>query len=362
MEVELENLRLALTWATETEEADLALRLVGGLAVSGYRAGCPFGDMAMSAAELDGARDHGLRPLALASAAWSAFHRGEFERATTLAEAARLDAKRGDDRHDQPRLLGEVLAVLGSICMVRPGFFDRAVAVYEERRAVAVELDDPYQTLQSLVGWASLHTDLEAAEEAVRLAPSVGNPTMHSYALTMLAMLVTPEDPVRARTLLDEAAEIAAEVDNREAFSLAQSLLGDLVDTVGDHLSAARMRLTLAEPNFASGDRLFAWTNLFGVAKSLNDVGDHEAAHMIGVWVMRQALSGGFDPRRGRADFDTDFDRSVRNEFGRIEPLVAGMTDMDVRALARDRIRHHELLAGITVPDTAALGDPGSTS
>ena len=362
VEVELENLRLALTWAIETEEADLALRLVAGLAVSGYPAGCPFGDMAMSAAELEGARGHALRPLALASAAWSAFHRGEFERATALAEDALLDAKRSGDGHDQPLLLGEVLSVLGAICMVRPGFFDRAVAVYEERRAVAVELDDPYQILQSLVGWASLHADPETAEEAVRLAPSVGNPTMHSYALTVLAMLITPKDPVRARTLLDEAAGIASEVGNREAFSLAQSMLGDLVDTVGDQLSAARMRLTLADQNFASDDSFFAWTNLYGVAKNLNDVGDHEAAHIIGSWVMRQALSGGFDPRRGRTDFDTDFDRSVRSEFGHLEPLAAAMTDMDVRALARDRIRHHELLAGIRVPDTAASGDPGSTS
>jgi hypothetical protein len=188
---------------------------------------------------------------------------------------------------------------------------------------------------------------------------------MHSYALTMLAMLVTPEDPVRARTLLDEAAGIASEVGNQEAYSLAQSLLGDLLDTIGDHLSAASMRLTLAEQYFASGDSFFARGNLFGVAKNLNDVGDHETAHVIGAWVVRQALSGGFDPGRGRvafADFETDeFLQSVRSEFGRLEPVVAGMTDIDARALARDRIRHHELLAGITARGTAEPNDSGST-
>jgi predicted ATPase len=366
VEVELENLRLALTWAIETEEADLALRLVAGLAVSGYRAGCPFGDMAMIAAELEGARDHALRPLALTSAAWSEQRGGEVERATTLAEAALIEARRGGARPDQPQLLGEVLSVLGAICMIRPGFFDRAVAVYEERRAVAVELDDPYQILQSLVGWASLHSDVEAAEEAVRLAPSVGNPTMHSYALMMLAMLVMPQDPVRAGTLLDEAAGIAAEVGNRDASALAQGLLSEVLDSVGDHLSAARMRLTLAEHCFASGDRFFARGNLMGAAKNLNDVGDHEAAHMIGAWVIREALSGGFDVGRGKvawADFETDeFLQSARNEFDRLEPVVAGMTDMDVRALARDRIRHHELLAGTTVRDTTERSDPDSTS
>jgi hypothetical protein len=322
--------------------------------------------MAMSAAELAGARSHRLRPLALASAAWSALHRGELEQATTLAEAALLDARQNGGDHDPPPLLGEVLSVLGSICMVRPGFFDRAVAVYEERRAVAVELDDDYQILQSLVGWASLHADPEAAEEAVRLAPSVGNPTMHSYALAMLAMLVTPDDPARARTLLDEAAGIASEVGNREAFSLAQALLTEVLETVGDHLSAAHMRLTLAEQRFASGDRFFAWGDLFGVAKNLNDVGDHESAHMIGAWVVRTALSGGFDPGRGKvayADLESDeFLQSVRNDFDRLEPLVAGMTDTDVRVLARDRIRHHELLAGITASDTTEQDDPGSIS
>jgi hypothetical protein len=179
-------------------------------------------------------------------------------------------------------------------------------------------------------------------------------------------MLVTPQDPLRARALLDEAAGIAAEVGNREAVSLAQSLLTEVLDTVGDHLSAARMRLTLVEQGFASGDRLFARNNLFGVAKNLNDVGDHKVAHIIAAWVQREALSAGFDVGRGKvafADFETDeFLQSLLNEFDRLEPVVAGMTDMDVRALARDRIRHHELLAGFTVRDTAERGDPGSTS
>ena len=43
IETEMENLRLALASAIETEQADLALRIVAGLAISGSRLGVPFG-------------------------------------------------------------------------------------------------------------------------------------------------------------------------------------------------------------------------------------------------------------------------------------------------------------------------------
>jgi hypothetical protein len=79
IEVEMENLRLALTWAIASEDADLALRIVGGLAVSGYRVGVPFGNAALAAGALDGAMGHPLRALALASAAWATFRLGEYE-------------------------------------------------------------------------------------------------------------------------------------------------------------------------------------------------------------------------------------------------------------------------------------------
>jgi predicted ATPase/class 3 adenylate cyclase len=375
VDVEMENLRLALARAIDAGEADVALGVVGGLTLFGYGVGCPFGDKALEAAELEGAQGHRLRPLALSSAAHTALRRGEYERATTLAEAALVEARGQAESQESLRLLGEVLDGLGMVCLLRPGLSERALTVWQERRAVAVELDDPYQMLQSLLGWAGLHGDVEAAEEALRLAAVVANPSMRSYALTVLALLVTRADPARARALLDEAAQVAAGVGNREATAVAQEFLANVLDTLGDNLNAARMRLTSAEQLFASGDRNYAYLNLFGVAENLNDVGDREAALILGAWTWRRLTtpgSAGAPPVFVAAGFDSEqmsrnpayahtseFGQVVRGELARLEPLVADMTHRDALVLARDHIRRQELLAGIESEATEA--DAGKT-
>jgi predicted ATPase/class 3 adenylate cyclase len=364
VEADLENLRLALTWAIEADEADLALRVVAGLALSAYGVGCPFGDTALEAAELERARGHPLRPMALSSAAWSALRRGEYERATPLAEVGVVEARAHAASRDGRYRLAEALAVLDAVCMIRPGFYDRAVEVCEEVRVVAAELDDPYLMLQSLVARASIHADLEAAEEAVRLSSRVANPTMRSYGLTMLGVLVTRQDPARARGLLDEAAQLAVDVRNGQAAGLAQEFLANVLDTIGDHLSAARVRLTSAERLFASGDRNYAYVSLFGVAENLNDVGDREAAIILGAWVLGQIVAAGWDasgvtedrPDAAASAHTDEFLHFVRDELGRLEPQVTGMSDKDALALAEDRVRHQELLAGIGVRGSSRTG------
>jgi predicted ATPase/class 3 adenylate cyclase len=363
VDAEMENVRLALARAIEAGKADVALRIVGGLTVYGYGVGCPFGDTALEAAELEGARGHRLLPLALSSAAQSALRRGEYGRAAMLGEAALAEARGQAEGRDRSRLLGEVLNGLGTVCLLRPGSYDRAVAVWEEVRAVAIELDDPYLLLKSLLGRAGLHGDVEAAEEAVRLAVSVANPTQRSYALTMLGLLVTRADPARARALLDQAERLAAEVGNREASAIAQEFLANVLDTLGDYLSAARMRLTSAEERFASGDLKYAYLNLFGVAENLNDVGEREAALILGAWTSRRLTtpsSADASPALVAAGFDAElvshnpvlahtpeFGQVVRDELGRLEPVVADMTDRDALALAREHVRRQELLVGI---------------
>jgi predicted ATPase/class 3 adenylate cyclase len=358
VEVELENLRLALTWAIEAGEADLALRVVAGLALSGYGVvGCPFGDTALGAAELEAARGHRLRPLALSSAAYSASRRGEYERATPLAEAALVEARAHANSRDGRRRLAEVLAVLGTVCMTRPGYYNRAVEVCGQRECIAVELDEPYQRLQSLLLRAGIHAELEAAEEALRLSSRVGNPSMRSYALFSVGMLLTRPDPVRARALLEEAVEIATEVGNRDASAYANESLANVLDTVGEHLSAARIRLTSAQQSFASGARAHAYVHLFGVAENLNDVGDREPAIILGAWVQRQVVAAGWDLDRvtdnnvsaetAASAHTAEFAYVVRGELNRLEPQVAGMSDKDALALAEDRVNRQELLAGI---------------
>ena len=352
---EMENLRLALAWAIETDEAELALRIVAGLALSGCGVGCPFGDTALEAAELDGAKGHRLRPLALSSTAWSALRCGEYERATAMAEAGLLEARAHADSRDGQRVLCRVLAVVGAAYMARPGFFDRAAQVGEEQHAIAVALGDPYEMLRWLSFHAGIHGDLPAAQEAVRASSRIGNPSMRSWALFGLGILLTRSDPMRARALLEESAHLAMDVGNRDAAAYANEFLANVLDTVGEHLNAARIRLTSAQQAFASGDRAYAYVHLFGVAENLDDVGDREAAILLGAWVMRQVVAAGWDAASLDRDDVTvevsahtgEFASFVRSELERLEPQVADMSDDDALALARDHLRREDLLVGI---------------
>jgi predicted ATPase/class 3 adenylate cyclase len=348
IEAEMENLRLALTWAITNEDADLALRIVGGLAVSGYRVGVPFGSMALDAAALGDAANHPGLALALASAAWTTFRLGEYDRATELGEAALQAARLLPQGDEQRRILGQSLSVLTSVILMRPGMFERGAALAEEREEVARALGDHYETVQALTLRAPLLGDAEAAEESVRLARIVGNPTMLSYSLSVLAMLLIVSDPARARELVDESARAAADVGNEQAAALAQQVLGAVLGRLGDHASAVRMGLTAAEQLFEQGERFYAFSQLWGVAASLNALGDHRTAVALGAWLVHQGagISGPSGlPPRASVNLSNEL---TAEEVGSCDPLVAAMTDADIIAYGRAQLDTHELLATLT--------------
>jgi predicted ATPase/class 3 adenylate cyclase len=345
IEVEMENLRLALTWAIASEDADLALRIVGGLAVSGYRVGVPFGNAALAAGALDGAMGHPLRALALASAAWATFRLGEYERATELGEAALQAARDQPESDSQLRTLGQALSVLTSVLAVRPGLFERATALAEERVAVARALGDHYEMVQALSLRAPLLGDAEAAEEGVRLARIVANPTMLSYACSVLAMLILVADPLRARDLVDESAGIAIDAGNDQAAALAQQVLGAVLGKLGDHVSAVRIGLTAVEQLFEQGERFYAFSQLWGVAASLNALGEHETAVTLGAWLAHRGASisgpSGLPPRAS-VNLSNEL---TSEEIDRCDPRVLAMTDAEAIAYARAAVDQHELVA-----------------
>jgi predicted ATPase/class 3 adenylate cyclase len=355
--VELENLRVALAWAIDNDEADLALRLVGGLAVPGYPVSCPFGDTALGAAAMERALGHPLRPLALSSGAWTAYQRGELDRAVQLADEAHRLARAAVDLDDRRRALGDVLPVLGSIYAFRPGL-DRIVGVLQEFRALADEVDDDFLLVRVLNLRAGILVDPEAAGEALRVARILANPTMLSYSLSIRSLLLSGSEPASALPLLEEAAQIAAGVGNREAAAMAQQARANTLDDLGKHLGAAQMRLASAEQLFASGDRTYACVNLFGVAADLHALGDSETALILGTWLVR--LMGATPDEENRTGVYSHIDHFLAllvqlppEELARVEPQVACMTDADALALARGRIHHQELLAGIGEGDPA---------
>ena len=238
VEVEVENLRAALRWAIATGEADLAVRLVAGLACSGTRMGMPFGTAAAAAAYLEGAVDHPLRPLCLASAAWSACTRGDFEEAVAFSDQA-LDAGPIGGDKEALRVRSEALTVALSVRRIRDGTDQAVAALFEEDVAVATELGDHYYLAHAL-----FHaSEVRAFEQALTVARTTANPSLLAYALALLALRITAEQPARAKSLADEAILCADAVGNEQAGALARQALTAAVSRVGgDQLAAAGRR------------------------------------------------------------------------------------------------------------------------
>lgn len=290
--------------------------------------------------------------MALASAAWTALHLAEYESAVKFGRAG-VDAARGlDDGHDRDWRLSRALAVLAPVA-VTSGDRVASLQAAEERRELAATFDDPYEMSQALSMLASLHDDSAIAEEAVRLARLVGNPTMLSYALSVLAVLLLADDAPRASVLLQEAATIAAHVGNAEAESLARQVLGGLLYSLGDHVGAARMSLASAEQLLRAGDRFYAFAELWCVAVALDDLGDLENLRILGGWLVRKgATETGLRARRANI-----VERFTAEELASLDPLIAGMTEDDIIELAHATIQLQASIHAGT--ETAADGDGG---
>ena len=232
-------------------------------------------------------------------------------------------------------MLSEVLAVVAVIVSTRPGMVDEAVTLAKEREAISVALDDRYEMVQALSLLAPLLGDREAAEEAVRLARIVANPTMLSYSLSILAMLLATDDPVRAHDLAGEATQAAREVGNAQAAALAQQVSGAVVGSLGDHVSAARMGLAAAEQLFDDGERFFAFSQLWGVASSLNALGEQQNARVLGAWLVRHgAETSGPSALPQRTSVYLS-DEITAVEVDGLDPQVANLSEKELIAYVR---------------------------
>ncbi len=296
----------------------------------GYRVGDPFGSLALDAADLPDAAGHPARPMVFASAAWTALHLAEYGSAVRFAQSGVEAARELEEGHDRDWRLSRALAVLAPVA-VTSGDRGSSLQAAEERRELAATFDDPYEMSQALSMLASLHDDSAVAEEAVRLARLVGNPTMLAYALSLLAVLLLAGDAARASVLLQEAATVASDVGNPEAESLARQVLGGLLYGLGDHVGAARMSLASAQQLLRGGDRFYAFAELWCVAAVLDDLGDVENLRILGGWLVRKgATEAGLRARRANI-----VERFSAEELASLDPLIAGMTEDDIVELAR---------------------------
>jgi predicted ATPase/DNA-binding SARP family transcriptional activator len=277
-----DNLRAAFEHAIGDQDLDVALRLVTSLSEFVHlRIGFEASGWAERTLEVVDP-EHPLFAAAVGFAARGAWNRGDQAKARKLASLAhgRLPG-RGNGRVAYP---GDVLADVA----LYEGDSAAALAHYEGEMARARRDDDPIRLVWTLfyvaICQAALRTPeagLAAAEEALQVADGTANPTARSMGRYAVGLVLKKSDPDRALALFDEAAELAASVQNFWWHGIA---LMEAASTRGVHGDPARAASDFSEVLDhwdRVGDWSQQWLNLRYVTRFLNRVGAEDDAVTI---------------------------------------------------------------------------------
>jgi predicted ATPase/DNA-binding SARP family transcriptional activator len=322
-----DNLRVAWEHVIAAGDVDTALRLVTSLSEYvhlriGYESS-GWAQRLVGVAE----RDHPLYAAAVGFAARGAWNKGEFEQAQSLASLARGRVPgRGNGRVAYP---GDVLADLA----LYRGDAHAALSHYEAEMARARAEADPIRLVWTLFYVAICHAALRApddgiavAEEAVTVSDTTANPTARSMARYALGLVLKKSAPERALALFDEAADLAASVQNFWWHGIA---LMEAAATRAVHdqtATAAQALIDVIDHWDRVGDWSQQWLNLRYVTRFLARVGaDDEALSLHNALVS----AGKGSPLHQ--------DQLNGSEAGHGD----GMTGADAVALARTTLKRH---------------------
>ena len=117
-----------------------------------------------------------------------------------------------------------------------------------------------------------------AAEESLQVAEATANPTARSMARYALGLVLKKSEPDRALALFDEAATLAASVQNFWWHGIALMEGAATRAVHGDPASAARMFVEVLDHWDRVGDWSQQWLNLRYVTRFLVRVGADEDA------------------------------------------------------------------------------------
>jgi hypothetical protein len=213
---------------------------------------------------------HPLFAAAVGLAARGAWNRGDFDRARMLATLAEGRVPgRGNGRVAYP---GDVLADLA----LYGGDPKVALAHYDAEMARARGDGDPVRLVWTLFYVAICHAALRApengvsaAEEAVRVSDTTANPTARSMARYALGLVLKKSEPDRALALFDDAAEMAASVQNFWWHGIALMEAASTRAVHGDPATAARELVAVLDHWDRVGDWSQQWLNLRYVTRFL---------------------------------------------------------------------------------------------
>jgi hypothetical protein len=216
---------------------------------------------------------------AVGAAARGAWNRGDFAQARRLALLADgRPPRRGTARIAYP---GDVLADIA----LYEGDVAAAQRHYTAQAAAARRADDPLRLVWTLYYQAVCHAvqraperGLPVARECVEIAARTGNPTAGSMARYALGLVRKKSDPRQALALFDEAARLAAEVQNFWWEGIALMEAAATRGAHGDPDAAAAAQIRVLDHWDRVGDWSQQWLNLRYVIRLLARVGaDAEA-------------------------------------------------------------------------------------
>jgi predicted ATPase/class 3 adenylate cyclase len=250
---EIDNLRVAVGWALEREDdtdVELAFRILAGIARETVLSRAfGIGGWAERALELCPDHDSQYRAKVALVATYGAFHRGDFDRAESLArEVLAADAEAS-------------WAALGlSNIIASRGNLDGAIALVEEMaqrpRLEQYDAHTVYGILAIYCAVAGRHDRAqEAAHRAVEVATEVGQPSALALAYYALGMSRAATEPEVARRDFESSLALVARgasdvVQANTEMALA-NLCADASDTAGT-IAHARAAIELYD---ATGDR-----------------------------------------------------------------------------------------------------------
>ncbi|MGZ8812789.1 MAG: ATP-binding protein, partial [Mycobacterium sp.] len=274
-----DNLRAAFQHAMTAQEIDVAMRLVTSLPEFVHlRIG--YESSGWAERLLEQVRpDHALYTATVGFAARGAWNRGDFDRARSIAMLAEGRVPgRGNGRVAYP---GDVLADLA----LYEGDATAALRHYDAEMARARADDDPIRLVWTLFYVAICHAalrqpenGLSAANEALQVSEAIGNPSARSMARYALGLVLKKAEPDRALALFDEAAELAASVQNFWWHGIALMEAASTRAVHGDPSTAARALIEVLDHWDRVGDWSQQWLNVRYVARFLARMGAQDDA------------------------------------------------------------------------------------
>lgn len=252
----VEDMGVALAWSIDNDDLDTAKEILEGLFDWLYHRQPPailrWGDLTLPHSE-----DHDVRAVASAWASLAALKSGAVERAREIAESG--TTVEGNASRFAWFMTGEVAMYQNRL--------EDSLDAFRKQLVRAGSLEDRIGVIDAMAGETlalSFQGVFDRAEdiaiELERLSADLGAPTYRAYARYALGEAVIDRDQRRSAELLDDAAEIAASVNNCYIQAIARSTLGSVQARVGDHEAAKDTLDRAMELWEALGMPAFQWT------------------------------------------------------------------------------------------------------